>query len=107
MNLMEPVVGVIHIFVISLTYWSYIILTHQSFLGLYVHGSKKTKISKQMQESSPESTLPLGVAIPASVASQISNMPNSSKFFKAILNRDCGRKNKSLKVCHIQNSNYK
>lgn len=67
-------------------------------IGLYgQHSSKKPKI-KHPLDNTYDSITPMPGSIPSPVASQMSNMSNTSKFIKLIGGRDRGRKTKSLKV---------
>lgn len=68
-------------------------------IGLYgQHIAKKPKILKQSLDNTYDSITPMAGSIPSPVASQMSNMSNTSKFIKLIGGRDRGRKTKSLKV---------
>ncbi|XP_061367832.1 chromatin modification-related protein EAF1 B-like isoform X2 [Gastrolobium bilobum] len=67
--------------------------------GLYgQHNGKKPKIMKQSLDNALDNIASMTNSIPSPAASQMSNMPNPSKFIKIINVRDRGRKAKSLKV---------
>ncbi|XP_061353506.1 chromatin modification-related protein EAF1 B-like isoform X2 [Gastrolobium bilobum] len=66
--------------------------------GLYGHHNvKKPKTMKQSLDAFDNIT-PITNSIPSPAASQMSNMPNPSKFIRIISGRDRGRKTKSLKI---------
>nr|XP_008372482.2 chromatin modification-related protein EAF1 B-like isoform X1 [Malus domestica]XP_017187926.2 chromatin modification-related protein EAF1 B-like isoform X1 [Malus domestica]XP_028958333.1 chromatin modification-related protein EAF1 B-like isoform X1 [Malus domestica]XP_028958334.1 chromatin modification-related protein EAF1 B-like isoform X1 [Malus domestica] len=68
-------------------------------IGLYgQHTAKKPKILKQSLDNTYDSITPMPGSNPSPVASQMSNMSNTSKFIKLIGGRDRGRKTKSLKM---------
>ncbi|XP_016650804.1 PREDICTED: chromatin modification-related protein EAF1 B-like isoform X1 [Prunus mume] len=68
-------------------------------IGLYgQHIAKKPKILKQSLDNTYDSMTPMAGSVPSPVASQMSNMSNTSKFIKLIGGRDRGRKTKSLKM---------
>ncbi|KAK1397988.1 Helicase/SANT-associated [Heracleum sosnowskyi] len=71
--------------------------------GLYGHHiGKKPKLIKQSLDNSFDNVAPANCSISSPAASQMSNMPNPSKFIKMLGGRDRGRKTKGLKTASGQ-----
>ncbi|XP_065874021.1 chromatin modification-related protein EAF1 B-like isoform X2 [Euphorbia lathyris] len=62
------------------------------------HPAKKLKLMKQSMDGTLDNMAPMMGSIPSPAASQMSNMPSTSKMVKIVGNKDKGRKPKSLKV---------
>ncbi|WCJ38058.1 Helicase/SANT-associated DNA binding protein [Euphorbia peplus] len=62
------------------------------------HPPKKLKIVKQSMDGTLDNMTPMMGSIPSPAASQMSNMPSTSKLVKITSNKDRGRKPKSSKV---------
>ncbi|KAL8146814.1 chromatin modification-related protein EAF1 B-like isoform X2 [Apium graveolens] len=71
--------------------------------GLYGHHiGKKPKLIKQSLDNSADNVAPVNCSNSSPAASQMSNMPNPSKFIKMLGSRDRGRKTKGLKTASGQ-----